>query len=142
MAAAALVGLELVAVAVFCVPLLASGEDWFRAAVTCVMCLAVAMALFAFISGALRQKPEARATAVGWSVPLAASLGAFTLMLGLLALLLNARPAFVPLLAFLAAVVMPTGTIGLALLRPSARAWFEADASRERRRSRRPSPEV
>ena len=142
-AAAALIGLELLAVAVFCVPLLASGEARFRAAVTCVMCVAVAIGVFAFISGALRQKPEARATAVGWCVPLAASLGAFALMLGLLALLLDARPALVPLLAFVAVVVMPTGTIALALLRPSARAWFEGDGSRERRRSRRPwSPEV
>jgi hypothetical protein len=136
MVAAGFVGLELVVVAVACVPYLASGEAWFRAAVTCIMCLGAAIAVFGFISGALRQKPDVRATAVGWSVPVAASLGAFALLLGLLGLLLGARSAAPPLLAFVLAVVMPTGTLGAALLRPSARDWFEAGNARERRSRR------
>ncbi len=135
--AAGLVDLELVFIAVICMPFLASNEAWLRAAVTCIMSLVAAVAVFGFISGALRQKPNVRATAVGWSVPVAAALGAFALLLGLLALLLDARSAALPLLAFVLAVVMPTGTIGAALLRPSARQWFEAGTARERRPRRR-----
>lgn len=137
-AAAGLVDLELVFIAVACAPYLASNEAWLRAAVTCIMSLVAAVGVFGFISGALQQKPDVRATAVSWSVPVAAALGAFALLLGLLALLLDARPAAIPLLAFVLAVVMPTATIGAALLRPSAREWFEAGRARERR-SRRPA---
>lgn len=136
MIAAGIVGLELVALAAICVPLFAGTETRFRAVVTGVMSLGVAVGISAFISGALRQRPDARATAVGWSLPVAAALGGLAILAALLALLLGARPALVPLLGFVIAVVVPVGTIGLALLRPSAREWFEAGAAR--RRSRRP----
>jgi hypothetical protein len=135
MLAAGVVAMELVVLAAVCIPYIAGGETRLPALVTSLMSLGVAVGIFTFISGALRQRPDARASAVGWSVPVAAALGVLAIIVGLFALLLGARPAAAPLLTFVLAVVLPIGTIGVALLRPSARAWFERD---ERRRSRRP----
>ncbi|WP_242345063.1 hypothetical protein [Anaeromyxobacter terrae] len=132
-ASAGVVGLEAVAVGVWCARLLGEGESMLRSAGTLFLCVLVAAGIVSFIRGALLQHPDVRMTAVGWTMPIAACLAVFAILLGLMAALLSARTAALPLLAFVLVVVMPLGTIGVALLRPSARAWFDAGAERERR---------
>ncbi|WP_242339884.1 MULTISPECIES: hypothetical protein [Anaeromyxobacter] len=135
-ASAGVVGAEALALGVWCVRLLGQGEAMLRSAATAVLCLLVAGGIVAFIRGALLQRPDVRMTAVGWTMPIAACLGVFAMLIGLVAALLSARTAALPLLAFALVVVLPIGTIGVALLRPSARAWFDAGAERERRSRR------